>query len=90
MDNNITLVYQGKPIDIAITPTEGVDESEYKINHSLVVSSDPARVGVIDTNKVYAMQYTQRIGHTPDLSKTMIVRSVVEERTFRPSLIKYI
>lgn len=89
MDTSITLTYQGKPIDIYVYGTEGDDETEYKVNHSLVISQDPARIGIMDTFHVYGMQYSQDVGHSPNLSETMIARSVVVDRIFRSSLIKY-
>lgn len=90
MDLDITLTYQGKVVIVPVDPTEGAEETEYKVDHSLAISSNPARVGIIDTNKVYGMQYEQHVGHTPNLNVSMIMRRVIEERMFRPPLIKYI
>lgn len=87
---NVDILYSGRVISLTQGITESDEELHYRLMHSLVINNNPESVGMIDTFSVYGMQYKQEKGYNPDLSKTMIMRRVVQEAVFRPAIIKYI
>lgn len=90
MNNSITLTYDGSVIRIDPTFTDSPSLTSYQVNHSLVHTRNPAQSGLIDVYRVQGMQYSFSRGYSPVLTHTRIVRAVIDERTFRPALFKYI
>lgn len=84
------LLYQGEIVRITHSPVASDTEASYQLRHSLVVSTNPASIGSMDTYTVYGAQYSHNMPYSPSLSATSIVRSVITEGSFRPSLISYI
>lgn len=82
----INILNSGNVVSITPTVAEGHEELRYRIMHSL----NDTHVGMIDTNRINGMSYGTDHGYAPEIDDTMIVRSVVEEGTFRAPLVKYI
>lgn len=90
LNREMNVLFSGRRISLSSGVAESDEEVYYRMMHSLVEGSNPESVGMIDTFKVNGMQFQQERGYSPDISKTMIVRMVVQEATFRPALIRYI
>lgn len=84
--SSINILYSGKIVTISPTSVEGDEELRYRTMHSL----NDVQTGIIDVNHVNGMYYSATNGYSPNLESTRIVRRVIEESTFRSSLIKYI